>query len=138
MRGRRFWHANSKTRASLTFDPQASCLMRSPVSSTRATNPEIHALTTCARSFNLEPMIVEQRNQQGILVKRVINHKFDAYPKLNTKIQEHYDSIFEKVKKHKSSGTEEASKMPLPFGFGAFRNHRSPTADGKGCVLQRL
>ena len=74
-------------------------------------------------------MIVEQRNQQGILVKRMINHTFDAYPKLNTKIQEHYDSMFGKPKKHKT-GHEEESKTPLAFGFGAFRNHRYPSADG--------
>lgn len=77
-------------------------------------------------------MIVEQRNQQGVLVKRVISHKFDAYPKLNSKIQEHYDTIFGKPKKHKGSGTEEATKTMLPFGFGAFRNHRFPSSDGKG------
>ena len=74
-------------------------------------------------------MIVEQRNQQGVLVKRVINHTFDAYPKLNAKIQEHYDSMFGKPKKHKT-GKEEESKTLLPFGFGAFRSHRFPqTAD---------
>tara|TARA_B110001450_G_scaffold256608_2_gene287736 strand:+ start:3311 stop:3559 length:249 start_codon:yes stop_codon:yes gene_type:complete len=75
-------------------------------------------------------MIKFERNQQGILVKRVINHTFDAYPLLNTKIQEHYDSMFGKPKKHKT-GKEEESKTPLPFGFGAFSTHRFPSADGK-------
>mmetsp|Transcript_32409 Transcript_32409/g.85049 ORF Transcript_32409/g.85049 Transcript_32409/m.85049 type:complete len:108 (-) Transcript_32409:184-507(-) len=89
-----------------------------------------HMARTLETLFNSEPMVVEQRNQQGILVKRVINHTFDAYPKLNVKIQEHYDSIFGKPKKHARTGEAEAPKTPLPFGFGAFRKHRIPDANG--------
>jgi len=131
MRGRRIWHALSRHCASPSLGSQASRLLRTRVSLTLVANPEIVASTLVpARRFNSEPMVVEQRNQQGILVKRVINHTFDAYPKLNVKIQEHYDSIFGKPKKHARTGEAEAPKTPLPFGFGAFRKHRIPDANG--------
>ena len=70
-------------------------------------------------------MVVRHRDKDGKLVKRVIDHKFDAYPKLNSKIQEHYDTIFGRPKKNTRAGEAEAPKTPLPFGFGAFAIHRN-------------
>ena len=75
--------------------------------------------------FNLEKMIVEERNHQNVLVKREIKHKFEAYPKLNKKIQEHYDALFAKRglgKRSDEAPTKET--IPVPFGFGAFMSHR--------------
>jgi len=75
--------------------------------------------------YNLEPMVVEERNQQNVLVKRQIKHKFKAYPKLNKKIQEHYDALFAKRglgKRSDEAPTKET--IPVPFGFGAFMSHR--------------
>ena len=79
--------------------------------------------------FNAEPMVVEERNKQNELIRRVIKHKFDAYPKLNPKIQEHWQTLF--GKKPLSAGTsngaaeEVAPKASRPFGFGAFKSHRA-------------
>lgn len=98
--------------------------------------PRGPCIDTSACRYNMEEMFVEQRDQQGSIVKRVINHTFDVYPKLNSKIQEHYDRIFGKPKKHTRTGEAETPKTPLPFGFGAFRSHRFGTDDGKRCALQ--
>lgn len=76
-----------------------------------------HALESM---FNAEPMVVEQRNQQNRLVTREIKHKFDAYPKLNTKIQEHYSIFYGKPAIAGDSTKEETMKVPLPFGLGAY------------------
>ena len=73
--------------------------------------------------FNLEKMIVEERNHQNVLVKREIKHKFEAYPKLNKKIQEHHDTLYGKRGKESDEAAAK-DKVPLPFGFGAFKVHR--------------
>ena len=77
--------------------------------------------------FNAEPMVVEERNKQNELIRRVIKHKFDAYPKLNPKIREHYKTLFGKQSSAETSNgaaEEVTQKASRPFGFGAFKRHR--------------
>jgi hypothetical protein len=74
--------------------------------------------------LNLEPMIVEERNQLNVLVEREIRHKFEAYPKLKKKIEEYHDILFGKRGKGSDEAATKDVKVPLPFGFGAFKVHR--------------
>jgi hypothetical protein len=75
--------------------------------------------------FNAEPMVVNERNRQGVFERRVIKHKFDSYPKLNKQIQEHYDIIYggSRVEEEAIGEASAQDKMPLPFGYGAFAVH---------------
>jgi len=84
-----------------------------------------HLAHTLEIMFNAERMVVQERNQQNHIVMREIKHKFDAYPKLNTKIQEHYSTLFGNPASAGDSTKEEKTKTPLPFGFGAFAAHSS-------------
>ena len=83
-----------------------------------------HLANKLEKMFNAEPMVVMERNQQNVIVKRVIKHKFEAYKKLSPPIQEHYDTLFGKPSSAKKSGSSEAPKELLPFGFGAYQAHR--------------
>ena len=83
-----------------------------------------HLARTLETMYNLEPMVVKERNQQNHVETREIKHKFDAYPKLNTKIQEHYSTLYGKRASAGGSTEEETTKTPLPFGFGAFAAHK--------------
>ena len=75
--------------------------------------------------FNAEPMIVEQRNKFNEIEKRHVKHKFEAYPKLNKKIQEHHDVLFgNKAGAEKAEDESAEAKVPLPFGYGALKSHR--------------
>ena len=85
-----------------------------------------HLSHTLEDLFNVEKMVVHERNYQNVVVSRVIKHRFEAYPKLSTKIQAHYDTLFGKPVRGKKSmiaPEEEVAKVPLPFGFGAFQAH---------------
>lgn len=75
--------------------------------------------------FNAEKMIVTERTKENKLVKREIKHTFEAYLKLNKQIQEHYCNIFGRPACAKvSTSMEEEPTDLLPFGFGAFGEHR--------------
>jgi len=53
-------------------------------------------------------------------------HRFEAYPKLNKKIQEHHDNIFGIHRKSATKPNEAAAetKALVAFGYGAFKSHR--------------
>ena len=92
-----------------------------------------HLARTLENMFNAEKMFVQQRDMQNRLVDREIKHKFDAYPKLNPKIQEHYNVLFGKhagasTPKPTNAAQEEASQVPVSFGFGAFQSHSGGTS----------
>jgi hypothetical protein len=76
--------------------------------------------------FNAEPMVVEERDKHNVLRKREIMHRFEAYPKLNKKIQEHHDNIFGIHRKSATKPNEAAAetKALVAFGYGAFKSHR--------------
>lgn len=81
-----------------------------------------HLAHTLAIMYNAQPMVAQHRNQQNILVQRVIKHRFDAHPKLNTKIQEHYEKLFGRPQSANDCEEEETTKTtktPLAFGHGA-------------------
>ena len=76
-------------------------------------------------TFNMEPMFVQEKNKEGVWVTREIKHKFEAFQKLNKKIQEHHDIIFKRPANAKASAGDAAQdKMGVPFCFGAFKVHR--------------
>ena len=90
-----------------------------------------HLARALENMFNAQPMKVQERTMQNELITRVVKHKFDAYPKLNPKIREHYEMLFGKPSKAGTSdgaAEEEAPKISRPFGFGAFASHRPPHA----------
>ena len=74
--------------------------------------------------FNLESMTVNERNHHNVIVKRTIQHKFQAYHKLNKAIQEKWDVLYpQETPKKPEKASQEAA--PLPFGYGAFKGHRN-------------
>ena len=84
-----------------------------------------HLARALENLFNMERTYVQERNQHNKIVQREIKHKYNAYPKLNKKVQEHYDNIFgSKVSAKVPSGSVEG-KASLAFGFGALKSHRS-------------
>ena len=87
-----------------------------------------HLARKIEQYFNLEPMIIDQRNKFNKIEQRHIKHTFETYSKLNKNIQEHYDVLFgNPAGAQKAEQKSAEAKMPLPFGYGALKNHRSGT-----------
>ena len=80
-----------------------------------------HLARTLETLYNLEPMVTMDRKVNGAEEERVVKHKFEAYQKLNTKIQERYDAIFGRPAsaKPRQQEAEEEPNVAMAFGSGA-------------------
>lgn len=96
-----------------------------------------HLARMLEKMYNAEEMVVWERNKQNIFEKRVVKHTFEAYHKLNPKIQTHYNILYGRpggANKPESSTEQEARKAPRAFGFGAFQADFKTTDKGTYCA----
>ena len=82
-----------------------------------------HLANKLEEMYNIEPMVVRERDQQNKIVTREVKHTFQVYSKLNKQIQAHYDTIFGPRTRKSGEASADESQL-LPFGFGAFQIHR--------------
>ena len=81
-----------------------------------------HLARRLEEMYNLKKMYAVETDKQGVKRKRLVDHTFNAYPKLNKKIQEHYDILFREPESAQSEteSTKKEAAGSRPFGFGAF------------------